>query len=141
QSGGHPFILQHILCCLFQKDVKLANVESVHAEVQHFIQDQNTVLQAWWEKIGEDGRRVYSIMREMEGWIKIADIREKANDLSLQVDVGLNALYCHGFVVRNETYEYYRICGQLFYGWSESYCQTIQRKFLQTTNIPTRKDT
>jgi AAA-like domain len=131
QSGGHPYILQHILYYLFQDNIKLSTVKDVDIEVKRFIQDKIAVLRGWWEKIGEDGRRVYSIMRDIGGWVRTIDISKTANDPSLQVDVGLNALYSHGFVIPNRKDGSYCICGQLFYEWSESRCQVIKQNYKQ----------
>ncbi len=128
QSGGHPFIMQHILHYLFKTNVSLATIESVHGEVRRFFHDRSTDLEGWWRGIGENGQRVYRILSQSADWLTLADVIQIAKDLELQADRGLKALCSHGLVIHDGTYQQYRINGQLFRDWAETRCQALNLK-------------
>src|SRR6266581_3258292 len=88
QSGGHPFIIQHILHHLFKTNVSSATIESVRGEVRRFLYERSSDLEGWWRGIGENGRRVYSILQQSADWVTLADVIHAANDLDLQADHG-----------------------------------------------------
>ncbi len=129
QSGGHPFIMQHMLHYLVKAGIMSSTtVDSVHAEVRRFLYDRSYDLDSWWEGIGEDGRRVYCILRQITDWVAITDLIKMANDLNLQVDHGLKALCNHGLVIHDGTYKKYTISGQMFRDWANTRCQSLNRK-------------
>ncbi|HYT41185.1 MAG TPA: hypothetical protein VEP90_02460, partial [Methylomirabilota bacterium] len=132
QSGGHPFITQHILYHLFEEGIATATLESVHREVYRFLDHQRANLDGWWKKIGEDGRSVYCKLRQHEDWVTLEELSREINSRDIQIDRGLKALYYHGVVIRDSTYKKYRNGSQLFSTWSIERCQTSTKKLEQS---------
>lgn len=128
QGGGHPFVLQHLLHYLVEGGVASATIESVQAEVGRFRRDRSADLEGWWHTIGEDGRRVYSILARATDWTTHADLGQALNDPALNLDRGLNALCYHGLAVHDGTFQRYRISGQLFRDWALPKCQAFTKQ-------------
>jgi len=129
QTGGHPFIIQHILHYLHKDGSTTTTVASVQAEDRRFCYDRSADLENWWRGIGKDGQHVYCILRRFREWMTLADVIHLANNHDIQVDRGLKALCNHGIAVHDEFYQKYRINGQLFLDWSRTRCQTLRSSF------------
>jgi hypothetical protein len=116
QGGGHPFILQHLLYYLTEKDTAARTLDAVTSEVNHFRLARLTDLNAWWDDILEDGRRIYHVLCQADDWMTVAEIARAVTE-DVQKERGLRELTCHGFIIHDGTYQRYRVHGRLFRDW------------------------
>jgi hypothetical protein len=112
---------------LVERSIGQATSALIRAEVRHFIDDRSQELKDWWQAIGEEGQRVYCVLRQAGDWMLLQDVVRAINDPGVAVDDALKALRYHGIVIHDGTYEHFRISGQLFCDWSETRCQPLER--------------
>jgi predicted acylesterase/phospholipase RssA len=134
QSGGHPFVLQHLLHYLWEGGAEQATSETVITEAQRFVNNRSPDLEHWWSSIGEDGQQVYCFLRQAKSWIPRSEI---VRALGPQADSASKRLLYYGLISHDGTFKQYRTYGRIFSDWSEGRCANLLRPLLTSLGAET----
>ena len=126
QCGGHPFILQHILHYIAEGEISSVTKDTIGSEIRRFIHDRHSDLEGWWYALGDDGQQIYYILATSTSWMTHADIIQTANNSTLHINLGLDALCYHGFAIHDGTYKKFSLSGLLFRDWALEEHQTYK---------------
>ncbi|GBC94015.1 hypothetical protein HRbin15_02520 [bacterium HR15] len=132
ETGGHPFLVQHLMHHLFEKAEEMGEKQAIEFAKSKFLDEHSITFRQWWfDHLEEDERKIYRVLRE-KGKMSAAEIAEVLEYKVGTVKEYLRTLSYMG-VVRKEKEnerEVFSISGIMFNQWVE------ENDIVKETDVP-----
>ncbi len=116
-SGGHPFLAQYLLYYLWEAGISPSSAMTVADVANLFLSERRAYIETWAKTIGVIGLKVYDQLANHSKWLDETEIIKAVGEQNAPVKDGLDALYYHGLIEHDGSWQRYRRTGDIFRDW------------------------